>query len=449
MKNALKCLNKFSPRAGFTLAELLLAAAMTLIVVSGAGYALLTILKNNKMANATSETQSTYNRAVEFISEEIKGANSIDTTIDLAKAPQFKAKYEGKVKSGEITPILSIEIDGVQERIVYYLHNKKMESERTVWAGPQVLYRWGPFFDNNGVDDEDEDGDGDTKESRIYINADDATAWNQGEALLDLVASNIDNDKKRCKNPTWRRLPVPDASYGSLGDSSDTQIKGFFICVRDGGTNGDLAELHAHANIEVNTARNPIKYDIVTQVFTRAVDVTIDTPDDGPKLDITTMLIDKPAKVTAELITGDPKCLKNQVSSISVQEPGVEAVLGDLGVAALPDTVTGAAGNEVIVSSGKGVCSLAEVDSYTGMPNSAVAKNGTLLSEIAPNPSADYTALAELLGAKGLLENGAIKLNNNEALVFLESLPSSVITTETDTNLDDAIIVIKLNNPTP
>ena len=71
LKIYLKLLQKYRPSAGWTLAELMIAASMTLMVVMASGFGLIMILKENKVANATGEMQYDLNRAAEFINEEI------------------------------------------------------------------------------------------------------------------------------------------------------------------------------------------------------------------------------------------------------------------------------------------------------------------------------------------------------------------------------------------
>ena len=51
LKIYLKLLQKYRPSAGWTLAELMIAASMTLMVVMASGFGLIMILKENKVAN--------------------------------------------------------------------------------------------------------------------------------------------------------------------------------------------------------------------------------------------------------------------------------------------------------------------------------------------------------------------------------------------------------------
>jgi hypothetical protein len=52
--------------------------------------------------------------------------------------PDFTCTYDKKV--------LSIEIPGVAQNIIYYT---RPVSDNSVWRGPHAAYRWGPGFDEN------------------------------------------------------------------------------------------------------------------------------------------------------------------------------------------------------------------------------------------------------------------------------------------------------------
>ena len=162
MPDYFKLFQKRTSTAGWTLLELLTACALSVVVVGGAGFGLLSILQNNKIATATSTNQHYLNMGVEFISDEVKTASVIDS--DLSKlstdARFFTATYSSEIASGLVIPILSLKIDGLDERVVYFLRDKSKEtsSTSTVWSGPMMLYRWGPNYSSTGnynIDDPD------------------------------------------------------------------------------------------------------------------------------------------------------------------------------------------------------------------------------------------------------------------------------------------------------
>jgi prepilin-type N-terminal cleavage/methylation domain-containing protein len=67
-------------RSGFTLIELMMASMLTLVVVGVAGYGTVVMLRENTASSIASDTQYNLNRAADFITEEIKMANSVLTS---------------------------------------------------------------------------------------------------------------------------------------------------------------------------------------------------------------------------------------------------------------------------------------------------------------------------------------------------------------------------------
>ncbi len=62
---------------GFTLIELLVATVMSTIVIGGAGYGLVSILEVNQSEQSKTQRQLELNRAMEFISEEVKMSSNV------------------------------------------------------------------------------------------------------------------------------------------------------------------------------------------------------------------------------------------------------------------------------------------------------------------------------------------------------------------------------------
>lgn len=140
MKKLLKIFNTRNSSAGFTLIELLVAASITTIVVGLTGTGMVSITQNNKKAKAETERRVELNRALDFITDEIKRAKPIATnaSANLATvAPGFN--------SSSRTPVLTLQIPGVSQRVIYYV-----ESSSSPWLGPKVISRWGPTFGADG-----------------------------------------------------------------------------------------------------------------------------------------------------------------------------------------------------------------------------------------------------------------------------------------------------------
>ena len=68
-----------SSTTGFTLVELLLATFMTAFVIGGAGFGLVTMMRLNADNQAKNLRRSELNRAIEYISQDIRMANNISS----------------------------------------------------------------------------------------------------------------------------------------------------------------------------------------------------------------------------------------------------------------------------------------------------------------------------------------------------------------------------------
>ena len=205
MKNYLKIFSNYRQlSAGFTLIELLIAASLTTVVVGAAGFGLVSILGTNKTANAQIQKRKETDRALKFISDEIRHARQIEDalTADLVTlAPNFD------LPSGA-QPVLGLAIPKVPERVIYYIAPPPANS---VWLGPRVIYRWGPHFNIQGE----------------YTDANNPPAWER-EPLVDLIDDTAVTPN--CQTG-WSPIPSSGAS-------------GFFACV-DNAT-GKIAQLYAH-----------------------------------------------------------------------------------------------------------------------------------------------------------------------------------------------------------
>ena len=147
--------------SGFTLLELLTGSIMSGIVITVLGVGLYQVLKVTSEDTAKSKAGEQASRAIEFITDEIRSAKTIEPNADNANT--FDTTDKTVVLALEIPEISSdqmVDIDGdsstgmlgsdndtdTTERIVYYLKSTDLGS----WKGPQVLYRWGPPLNANG-----------------------------------------------------------------------------------------------------------------------------------------------------------------------------------------------------------------------------------------------------------------------------------------------------------
>ncbi|GBF78947.1 pilus assembly FimT family protein [Aphanothece sacrum] len=469
LKIYLQLLQKKRRSAGWTLAELMIAAALTLVVVGAAGFGLVTILRENKMANATGEMQYDSNRAGAFISEEIRNASMIEndnimtstgaidkTGLDTI-APSFKYQTGDSRQ-----PILVLKIPGIAERVIYYI-----ETSASPWRGPLVIRRWGPGLLSTGT----------------YSSNKEPGDW-KGNVLIDMVAQTVDSNKKKCKNSVlktsdtkstdatknWYRIP-----------QSDADVKGFFICVRD---DGQLAEVHTQATtsnqqqmdkmaskIEQSRYRSKFNYDVVTQVFARsradgAVGLKFPDysllpgglyPNEKGNLKITILSTNLPCQPG---VSGKEDV---KVTSVQTMDLGNSpTAYKDGGTTALPMIPTTIVKFTVSEDNTSGCDPTGYLEITTGDINKTQREivygtNGESLSSIIKDTTALATAKTILQG-KGLLDSTGnnLKLADNQVVYFAElskqvispeivnGKVTQVITQETDPVLDDTIFLVEL-----
>ncbi|NJM67079.1 MAG: prepilin-type N-terminal cleavage/methylation domain-containing protein [Acaryochloris sp. RU_4_1] len=112
-----------SATAGFTLPELLIASVILGIVIAMAGAGLINIWDADKRNTTEAERQSELNRALDFIVDDIKSAQSVSTS----GVP---------IRSGYVGVFKLTTANG--ESVAYYTAAK---STNLRWRGPRVVYR--------------------------------------------------------------------------------------------------------------------------------------------------------------------------------------------------------------------------------------------------------------------------------------------------------------------
>ncbi|MDJ0533851.1 MAG: prepilin-type N-terminal cleavage/methylation domain-containing protein [Xenococcaceae cyanobacterium MO_207.B15] len=228
--------------SGFTLFELLIGLIMSLFVTGALGFGLYQILRTTSKESSKISARNEATRAIEFISDEIRRARSIESNANNARD-----NGGGAFDTTGKTVVLALDIpeindgdtldtdndDTTSERIVYYLES----SSGTNWQGPQVLYRWGPPLNATGD----------------YTGG----IW-QPEALID----GIDNTAI-ATNPC-------DAG-DSLNPPLANNPAGFYACIS--GTN-NAAQIFLTGGIDTTTGDNT-NYTTDTKAVARAKDVTV------------------------------------------------------------------------------------------------------------------------------------------------------------------------------
>ena len=224
-------------RSGFTLIELIMASMLTLVVVGAAGYGTVVMLRENTASSIASDTQYNLNRAADFITEEIKMANSVLTSFTSTGCPSSA--------SITYTPILGLNIAGQSAPVIYCIG-----TTTDPWLGKNMIYRWGPALNSDGS----------------------YGSWpTNPQPLVDLIAEAPQSSTCPTTPSAWTRIP------------SGTP-KGFFVCIDP---KNKMIELHLSASaLDINTSKaqttqwiNPntssrlggmATYEIVTQTFVRA-----------------------------------------------------------------------------------------------------------------------------------------------------------------------------------
>jgi prepilin-type N-terminal cleavage/methylation domain-containing protein len=129
---------------GFTLVELILALAITGLVMTLAGSGLYALMTANDRSQSETMDRLELERALAFMTDEIKMSQQIQTPT--TSIPGFQSASG----SSDIQPILVLSPASnsrLDKPIVYYLADPPNSS---VWLGPRVIYRWGPTLLQNG-----------------------------------------------------------------------------------------------------------------------------------------------------------------------------------------------------------------------------------------------------------------------------------------------------------
>lgn len=433
LKFPLKLLNRSQAVSGFTLIELVLASSLTLIVVGAAGLGVATMVDSDQTSRANSTVQSNLNRAIEFISEEIRPSQKIETDVSTTalqnNASTFYTTYSSQIASGKITPVLAIKAYGIPERIIYYTKNKSMETsgDRTPWMGPLILYRWGPNFDSNGQ------YSGTTKVS--------PSQW-QTEALVDLV----DNTTVSANCPSnWFLNPDPNTSQPDTTLKNVT--KGFYTCVKN---DGRFAKLYSNTTSGTLNNGSTATYNVSTQIFART-DTTSATGLTFPSFKLENGLLSlesgQTGNATFKVIAYGLTCTSGTAPTVNTK-----VFVDSSSTAAMTLTSAGANQSQSISSSNQikiqanasgGTCSYASssVDSTSTTSGAVkVVQDGTPLSAIISS-SSGQTNLTTLLQSQGYVQNGTIKLSENQLLYFMETN-----TTDSDLGADDAIVLVTISS---
>ena len=214
---------------------------MGVIIIGVAGTGLINILRSNKNITVEANKRAEVNRGLEFISDEIRRAETIevDPSSDFTAAKNESGWTFNPDSNAEA--VLSLNIPKVDEPVLYYLSPPPSSG---IWKG-QVIYRFGPPLDSDGS----------------YTNANNPAAW-RAEPLMDGISAGIIT-----------------ASCDTGFTASPPSPKGFYACVE---STGKTAQIFAVGVFDDNNSYTTDKnYEASTQVAARAKPETLD----GKKLD--------------------------------------------------------------------------------------------------------------------------------------------------------------------
>ncbi len=269
MKKFKKYINKFSQYSnqGYTLLELLIASVLTTFIIGISGFGLQMSLQNNQKAQVDSTVFSHVNKTLDFMSDEIRSAIKVESDVADALANQTSLSLPS-----ESTPVLALQMPGVAERVIYYVHKPNDSGKAS-----EVLYRWGPSFDENG----------DYKADEIK----NPKGW-KSAALTNLIDSEIIVTPK-CQSSDWKSNPPSNA-------------KGFYSCVNT--KSPGLVQLNITSSVEPSVSQ-AVSKNIGTTVFARAAlkeGITAKYPDYN--ILGKTLTLDEPAKITFKVLGGAITC---------------------------------------------------------------------------------------------------------------------------------------------
>lgn len=131
MKKYLKTLQSFTNK-GFTLVELLVASLISVIVVLGASFGLMTIVTADREQGAESERRMELNRAIDFIFDDVREARRVDINI-----PPGSGWLD---PGGDFTPIFYLEKPNGSV-VAYYTSNTDTLANGGNWKNDIVVYR--------------------------------------------------------------------------------------------------------------------------------------------------------------------------------------------------------------------------------------------------------------------------------------------------------------------
>ncbi len=204
---------------GFTLVEILLAIAMSSIVVSAAGYAIVFVSKKNQISELQSVRRIELNRALDFIADDVREATEVQGTTEDGTVVKDK---------DEIPRATYLKVIKSTETVFYYYDEVASEN---VWAGPGVIRRW--------------------------VGENPPANPKAGEVLVDGIAgdtSSLEGVGCNLTNEEGTDIPISNGNAG------------FIVCINSAFRTADLA-LYGRLNVEDKASLSAEDFLIVATKF--------------------------------------------------------------------------------------------------------------------------------------------------------------------------------------
>jgi len=237
--------------SGFTLTELLVAVIMTGIFVAGVGSVLTNVLQARTDLEQESARRKTSSRALDFISKELKSAKNIQSSP--SQPSDYSSPADIKSGSNDLVIVATIPQEAFEDSsgtFVPAVYSIATPNSDNNWRGPNIIYRWGPPFNEDGTYDETVDpSNWETAPLMDFV-----TDENQGDSKV----ASYTSESEYCKDDTDTILP------------NDPPTQGFYLCLdEDNNRTGEIV-IRTQPNEELKKVKNVIQ--VTTKVFARSAD---------------------------------------------------------------------------------------------------------------------------------------------------------------------------------
>ena len=376
----LSLIRKNNPNTGASLVEVLLGSALMSFVIGIAGWGLVHFLMLDQKASAKGTIQFNSNRALEFISEEVKLGRRIDSNAvsALAEAPDFTLPDDAK-------PILVLHVPDVSQPIIYYI-----KPAEDIWEGPDVIERWGPNFTDEGEYDPTEINNPQSWESHLLIDSIDNTAQ------------------------------TPDCPTGWQATNTDA-TQGFNACVN---SQEKLVKLHLATTADNKTWKENVSYQVETMAFARSNINQGFTDDDESIFTVNNnqLTLEDSANVRFEVLGGEITCGADGEDipvSTHLYVDDTEHTLDTNSTLTLTNQPAGTTFDVKSIAGDESICSGSGLTVTTNDTNTSqvmVLLDGDPVPDI--TPFANQNTIDVFL--RKYVANGKVKIADNEAIYLFE-----------------------------